>query len=178
MDFKNFMNILGLIQKQPEKDPMEPKYIKPDGTKVIEQKNDFGTVVYEICPNKTLISRTYTNEGVLFVDYIRRGKVELGHAYNENGDMHYKYESVYDNKNNLVEKIETEYNYHENGVMSREYIKKSTSIIHTEILYDEDGNRTEKIEHNGTVKTYFDNNDKPYKRVIDRGAGGIISEDL
>ena len=36
----------------------------------------------------------------------------------------------------------------------------------------------EKIEERGTVKTWFDENDKPIKREIDRGSGGIITQDL
>lgn len=30
----------------------------------------------------------------------------------------------------------------------------------------------------GSCKTWFDINDKPIKRQIDRGSGGIITEDL
>ena len=44
--------------------------------------------------------------------------------------------------------------------------------------FDETGKRTEKIVERGTVKTYYDENDKPIKREIDRGSGGIITENL
>ena len=44
--------------------------------------------------------------------------------------------------------------------------------------FDESGEKIEKIEKRGSVTTWFDKNDKPIKREIDRGSGGIITEDL
>ena len=44
--------------------------------------------------------------------------------------------------------------------------------------YEESGKRIEKIVERGAVKTWYDENDKPIKREIDRGSGGIITEDL
>ena len=50
--------------------------------------------------------------------------------------------------------------------------------IKTEIFFDTTGKKTKKIETRGAIKTLFDENDKPIKRQIDRGSGGIIEEDL
>lgn len=177
-NFKNHMKPFGIIKKTIEKDPMAPKYIKPDGTKVIEQENDFGLTVYEMCPDCTLISRTYDKQDRLFVDYIRRRNLEIGHRYDEYGNIVYEFNSLYDEHNVLARKTEIEFEYYDNGVKSREYKIISDSQIQTECLYDEQGNRTAKIEYRGAVKTYFDENDKPFKREIDRGSGGIITEEL
>ncbi len=177
-NFKNHMKPFGMIKKTIAKDPMAPKYIKPDGTKVIEQENDFGLTVYEMCPDCTLISRTYDKQNRLFVDYIRRRNLEIGHRYDEYGNIVYEFNSLYDEHNVLARKAEIEFEYYDNGVKSREYKIISDSQIQTECLYDEQGNRTAKIEYRGAVKTYFDENDKPFKREIDRGSGGIITEEL
>ena len=177
-NFKNHIKPFGIIKKTIPKDPMAPKYIKPDGTKVIEQENEFGLTVYEMCPDCTLISRTYDKQDRLFVDYIRRRNLEIGHRYDEYGNKVYEFNSLYDEHNVLARKIEIEFEYYDNGIISREYQVVSDSQIQTELLYDEKGNRTAKIEYRGTVKTYFDENDKPFKREIDRGSGGIITEEL
>jgi hypothetical protein len=177
-NFKNHIKPFGLIKKTIQKDPMTPKYIKPDGTKVIEQQNEFGLTVYEICPDCTLISRTYDKQDRLFIDYIRHRNLEIGHQYDEYGKAVYEFNCLYDEHNVLARKIEYLYEYYDNGVKSHEFQKTSDSQIQVEILYDESGKRTSKIEHRGTVKTYFDENDKPYKREIDRGSGGIITEEL
>ena len=177
-NFKNHIKPFGIIKKTIPKDPMAPKYIKPDGTKVIEQENEFGLTVYEMCPDCTLISRTYDKQDRLFVDYIRRRNLEIGHRYDEYGNKVYEFNSLYDEHNVLARKTEIEFEYHDNGNISREYQVVSDSQIQTEILYDEKGNRTAKIEYRGSVKTYFDENDKPFKREIDRGSGGIITEEL
>lgn len=178
-NFKNHINPFNFIKKDDEKDLMTPKYIKPDGTKVIEQKTDFGgTVVYEISPDCTVISRLYTADDKLYTDYIRRRNLEIGHKYDEFEKVIYEFNSLYNEHNVLVKKTEIEYSYHDNGVKSRKFIVVTSSEIKTEILYDETGKRIAKIEHRGTVKTYFDENDKPFKREIDRGSGGIITEEL
>ncbi len=177
-NFKNHMKPFGIIKKTVEKDPMAPKYVKPDGTKVIEKEDEFGLTVYEICPDCTLISRTYDKQDRIFVDYIRRRNLEIGHRYDEFGQIIYEFNSLYDENNVLARKTEIEFEYHDNGTKSREFKKVSDSQIQTEIFYDELGNRTSKIEHRGAVKTYFDKNDKPFKREIDRGSGGIVTEEI
>lgn len=177
-NFKNHIKPFGIIKKTIEKDPMMPKYIKPDGTKVIEQQTEFGLTVYEISPDCTVISRTYDKQDKLFVDYIRRRNLEIGHCYDEFGQAVYEFNSFYNEHNVLVRKTEFMFEYNDNGKKSRELISVSNSQAKTEILYDENGQRVVKIEHRGTVKTYFDENDKPFKREIDRGLGGIITEEL
>ena len=177
-NFKNHMKPFGLIKKTVEKDPMAPTYIKSDGTKVIEQPNEFGLTVYEICPDKTLISRTYNKNDQLFVDYIRKNFLEIGHTYDEFGQVIYEFNSLYDEHYKLKQKKEIVFEYHDNGKKSREYIVNTSNEIKIEIFYDENGNKKEKIEHRGTVKTVYDADDKPVKREIDRGSGGIITEDL
>lgn len=172
------MKPFGIIKKTVEKDPMAPKYVKPDGTKVIEKEDEFGLTVYEICPDCTLISRTYDKQDRIFVDYIRKRNLEIGHRYDEFGQIIYEFNSLYDENNVLARKTEIEFEYHDNGTKSREFKKVSDSQIQTEIFYDELGNRTSKIEHRGAVKTYFDKNDKPFKREIDRGSGGIVTEEI
>ena len=177
-NFKNHMKPFGIIKKTVEKDPMAPKYVKPDGTKVIEKEDEFGLTFYEICPDCTLISRTYDKQDRIFVDYIRKRNLEIGHRYDEFGQIIYEFNSLYDENNVLARKTEIEFEYHDNGTKSREFKKVSDSQIQTEIFYDELGNRTSKIEHRGAVKTYFDKNDKPFKREIDRGSGGIVTEEI
>lgn len=178
-NFKNHINPFNFFKKEVEADPMAPKYIKPDGTEVIEQETDFGTVVYEIKRKDMLmISRNYDHQGNLLLDYARKKNIEIGHQYNELKQMVYEFTAYYDKGNILSEIKEISYKYHDNGVKSSEFITNSKSEIKTEILYDETGKQTEKIEYRGSVKTFFDANDKPYKREIDRGSGGIITEDL
>jgi hypothetical protein len=177
-NFKNHIKPFGVLKKKIEKDPMTPKYIKPDGTKVIEQKSETGTVVYEISPDCTLITRSYTKSDKLFLDYIRHGNLEIGHIYDEFEQVIYEFNSLYDEHNKFVKRKEIGFNYHDNGKKSREFIIDSSSEIKTEILYNENGEFNVKIEHRGTVKTYFDKDNKPFKREIDRGSGGIITEEL
>ena len=90
----------------------------------------------------------------------------------------YEFESYYDEKNVFVWKRETKFEYFDNGVVSREFSEKSNSQIKVEKLYDENGNLKVKIEHRGAVKTFFDKDDKPFKREIDRGSGGVVTEEL
>lgn len=166
------------FEKQKEKNPMAPSYIKPDGTEVIEMQEDFGLRVLEKNPNGTLIMRCYDKKNRLWLDYGRQGNFEIGHHYDEFGNMDYKYDSVYDEHNVLAMKTEYDMEYHDNGVLKAEVITTLTGNITTYCQYDETGKRIEKIEERGTVKTYFDENDKPFKREIDRGSGGIITEQL
>ena len=177
-NFKNHIKPFGLINKAPEKDPMAPKYIKPDGTKVIEQQTPLGLTVYEVNPKGLLISRSYDHENKLILDYARKGNTEIGHSYDEFGRKTYEFTTLYDEHNKFAKRTEIQYEYHQNDVKSREFIVNTPGVVQTEILYDPDGIRIDKIEHRGTVKTFFDINDKPYKREIDRGSGGIITEEL
>ncbi len=108
-NFKNHIKPFGIIKKNIPNDPMAPKYIKPDGTKVIEQQTDFGLTVYEMCPDCTLISRTYDKQDRIFVDYIRRRNLEIGHRYDEFGQVVYEFNSLYDEHNKLARKTEIEF---------------------------------------------------------------------
>ena len=177
-DLKNHIKPFGFLKRTMPKDSMAPKYIKLDGTKVIEQESEYGLTVYEVSPDHLLISRTYNKKGQLFLDYARRVNLEIGHQYDEFGQKIYEFESYYDEKNVFVWKRETKFEYFDNGVVSREFSEKSNSQIKVEKLYDENGNLKVKIEHRGAVKTFFDKNNKPFKREIDRGSGGIITEEL
>lgn len=176
--FKNHIKPFGLLKKQIETDPMAPKYIKPDGTKVIEQYDEFGKTVYEISPKGLLISRRYIGEDILIMDYARRANLEIGHKYDEDGRVIYEFNFLYDEHNVLARKNEIEFKYHDNGKKSQETIINTPGNIKIVIKYDETGTRLEKVEHRGSVKTYYDKNDKPFKREIDRGSGGIITEEL
>lgn len=173
---KNFF--VNPFEKKENKDPMEPTYIKPDGTKVIEKQESFGLTVYEKCPDGALIFRSYNNKKQLVLDFARDKNFEIGHRYDDIGNVIYKYESVYDEHNKLAMKKEFDIEYHDNNAKKVEVITVFPDEITTYIQYDEQGKRIEKIEERGTVKTWFDENDKPIKREIDRGSGGIITQDL
>ena len=92
--------------------------------------------------------------------------------------MVYKYDSVYDEHNVLAIKNEYDIEYYDDGKKKLEVLTKFPGEITVYMQYDESGKRIEKIEERGTVKTWFDENDKPIKREIDRGSGGIITQDL
>ena len=177
-NFKNHIKPFGFLSKKIEKDPMTPSYIKPDGTKVIEQESSTGKVVYEMSPDCTLICRSYDKQGRLFLDYIRRRNLEIGHTFDEYGKKIYEFNSLYDEHNVLAKKTEIEFQYYDEGNVSVEIVVFKPGDIKTETHYDKQGKQTEKIEYRGTVKTWFDENNKPIKRQIDRGSGGIITEDL
>ena len=138
------------FEKKPNKDPMAPSYIKPDGTQVIEQ----------------------------IMDYARDRNVEISHHFDEFGKMIYKNESVYDEHNVLAKKDEYDYDYYDSGAKKTEIITSFPGEVTTYMQFEENGKRIEKIVERGTVKTWYDENDKPLKREIDRGSGGIITEDL
>lgn len=166
------------FEKKEKKDPMAPSYIKPDGTQVIEKQEEFGLTVYEKCPDGALIFRSYNKNNRLIVDFARHRNFEIGNQYDEAGNVIYKYEAVYDEHNKLARKKEYDIEYYDDNTKKSEIISEFPGEITTYISYDEKGKRIEKIEERGTVKTYFDENDKPVKREIDRGSGGIITEDL
>lgn len=166
------------FEKKPDKDPMTPTYVKPDGTQVIEKKEEFGLTVYEKCPDGALIFRSYNKSGKLILDFARNLNFEVGHRYDDLGNMVYKYDSVYDENNVLAIKNEYDIEYYDDGKKKLEVLTKFPGEITVYMQYDESGKRIEKIEERGTVKTWFDENDKPIKREIDRGSGGVITQDL
>ena len=173
---KNFF--LNPFEKKENTDPMAPSYIKPDGTKVIEKQEGLGLNVYEKCPDGALIFRSYDKQNRLVLDFARDRNFEIGNQYDDAGNVIYKYESVYDENNKLAIKKEYDIEYYDNNTKKSEIITVFPNEFTTYIHYDESGKRVEKIEERGTVKTFFDENDKPIKREIDRGSGGIITEDL
>lgn len=173
-----FVNPLDKDKNNKNIDALVPTYIKPDGTKVIERQEELGHSVYEISPDGTVIMRGYNNHDIMICDYVRSRNLEIGHQYDNTGKMFYEYNNLYDEHNELAKKIERNYTYHDNGKKSSETTNLSPSNIKTIIKYDINENRIEKTEQRGAVKTWFDTNDKPIKREIDRGSGGIITEDL
>ena len=173
---KNFF--VNPFEKKENKDPMAPSYIKPDGNKVIEKQEPYGLTVYEKCPDGALIFRSYDKQNRLVLDFARDRNFEIGNRYDEVGNVIYKYESVYDENNKLAIKKEYDIEYYDNNTKKTEIITAFPNEFTTYISYDEKGKRIEKIEERGAVKTWFDENDKPIKREIDRGSGGIITEDL
>lgn len=177
-NFKNFLQSFGFAPKKVEPDPMAPSYIKEDGTKVVEQVSENGKVVYEISPNGLLISRSYTKDDKLYFDYARKANYEIGHSYDQDGRVICEVNSLYNEHNKLVKKTEIEFKYHDNGAKSQEISTVTPGNSKVEIHYDEKGELLEKIVHQGTVKTWYDKNNKPFKREIDRGSGGIITENL
>lgn len=175
---KKHINPFAFLKKDVQNAGINPTRIKPDGTKVIEEATPIGKTVYEIKPDGTLISLSYDKNDRLFCDYARRTNLEIGHAYDELGKMIYEFNSLYDEKNVLAKKTEIEYEYYDEGEKFKETILITPGDKITEISFDRSGKQTEKVETRGTVKTWFDENDKPVKRQIDRGSGGIITEDL
>ena len=65
------------FDKKQNKDPMAPSYIKPDGTQVIEQKQENGMIVYEKCPDGALLFRSYNNNGKMIMDFARDKNFEV-----------------------------------------------------------------------------------------------------
>ena len=178
---KNHINPFNLLKKNAQKNETNgiiPTRIKPDGTKVIEEETPIGKTIYEIKPNGLLISMTYDKNDKLIIDYARRTNLEIGHMYDEYGKMVYEFNSLYDEHNVLAKKTEIEYEYYDEGQKSKETVLITPGDKITEISFDKDGKQTEKVETRGSVKTWFDENDKPIRREIDRGSGGIIKEDL
>ena len=124
-NFTNFIKSFGKFQETNEKDPMEPSYIKPDGTKVVEQVSEFGKTVYEINPIGLLISRSYTPDGRMYFDYGRKANFEIGHAYDEFGNVTSEVTCLYNEHNVQVKKTEIKYEYHDNGKKAKE----TTTVI-------------------------------------------------
>ncbi len=166
------------FDKKQNKDPMAPSYIKPDGTQVIEQKQENGMIVYEKCPDGALLFRSYNNNGKMIMDFARDKNFEVGHQYDDLGKIIYKYDSVYDENNKLAIKNEYDIEYYDSGKKKLEVVTSYPNNVTTYMQYDENGKRIEKIEERGTVKVWFDANDKPIKRETDRGSGIVITEDL
>lgn len=166
------------FEKKSAMDAEVPSYVKPDGTKVFEKQEEFGKNVYEKCPDGALFFRSYDKKGRILLNFGRDKNYEVGERYDEYGNAIYKYESVYDEHNVLAIKKEYDIDYYDNGQKKAEVITTFPEEITTYITYDEQGKRIEKIVERGTMKTWFDENDKPIKREINRGSGGIITEDL
>lgn len=166
------------FDKKKNKNSVQPTYIKKDGTKVIEQKTDFGFTVFELSPDCTLISRFYDNNNKLISDIAKNVLMEIGHQYDEDGRTISEFCNFYDKTGVLKQKTEKSFSYHDNGQTSSEIEIIFPGDIKTVINFDEDGKRIEKYIQRGTVKTWYDINEKPFKREIDRGSGGIITEDL
>ena len=178
--FDKHTNPFDFIKKNINDDPLAPTRVKPDGTKVIEQESPYGTICYEIKPDGLVICMTYNKKNKLVLDWARRVNLEIGHNYNEDGKIIYEFQSYYDENDfkNLKHKTENLYEYHDNGEKSFETIIVTPGNIKTEIKYNEQGKQIEKTELKGSVKTFFDENNKPFKREIDRGSGGIVTENL
>ncbi len=179
--FKNIMAknfFVNPFKKTENQDPMTPTFTKPDGTIVIEKEEPFGLNVYERCPDGALFFRSYNKKGDLIMDFARAKNFEIGHQYDEFGNIIYKYDSVYDEHNVLAMKNEYDIDYYDNGKKKMEVLTAFPGDITTYMQYDENGKVTEKIIEKGTVKTWYDENDKPIKREIDKGSGGIITENL
>lgn len=183
---KNEMHMkpFGFLQKtmkssqNPSVDLNKKTYVKADGTKVTEEKQEYGTSVTEVCTDGTVIARFYDNREVLRQDYIRQLNVELVHHYDEYGMMTDELTNIYDENNVLAKQIEKAYEYFDNGKKSLIETLESPSDIKTTIKFNEKEEQIEKFIQRGTMTTWYDVNDKPIKRQIDRGSGGIITEDL
>ncbi len=173
---KNFFQ--NPFEKKENKDTDTPSYIKPDGTQVFEKESDTGKIVYEKCPDGALLFRSYNKKGQILMNFGRDKNYEAGERYDEFGNAIYKYESVYNEHNVLAIKKEYDIDYYDNKQKKSEIITSYPEGITTYLQYDQQGKRIEKIVERGTVKTWYDENDKPIKREIDRGSGGIITEDL
>lgn len=177
-NFKKFIEPFGFLKQQKANNLNVPKYIKPDGTKIIEKDSELGKVVYEIAPDGVVISRTYNKSDKLILDYIRKLNFEMGHFYDDFDKVIYEFYAVYDENNKLTKNKEVGYEYYDNGIKSKEIIILTPGNIKMEMLYDIQGDYNGKIEYRGSVTIWYDKNDTPIKREIDRGSGGVIKEDL
>ena len=109
-NFKKHMKPFGLLKTQTENNPDAPKYIKPDGTKVIEKESPLGgKAVYEIAPDGIVICRTYNKADRLILDYIRKLNFEIGHLYDDFQHIIYEFNAVYDENNKLTQNKEVGY---------------------------------------------------------------------
>ena len=174
--FKNFLG--NPIEQKNIQKIMQPSYIKNDGTKVYEKDEPYGHVVYEISPDKFYISRVYNNKEQLIFEYARHKNLETGRQYDEFDRVAYRLDIVYDENNKEAMRSEDSYTYHDNGNKKSETVKELPGNLSKVSNFDENGKLTEMYELRGSVKTWFDEQGKPIKREIDRGSGGIITEDL
>lgn len=161
------------------KKEMKPIYVKKDGTKVYETKNEFGTMVWQMNSDGVFIMHGYNDEEKIICDLVRKFNFEVGHEFNELEKVSHEFTNLYDEKNEkLIKKIDIYFNYHSNGKISSKIEINETTQVKTIINFNENEEQIEKIIERGTVKTYYDKDDKPYKREIDKGSGGIITEEL
>ena len=175
--FDKFTEMFINTQKQVE-ESNESSFIKPNGTIVTEIKTPDGLIVQEKSPNKSFIVRCYNSENEVYMDYIRKGHFEIGHCYADNLII-YEYDCAYNNQNQIMVKNEKQYFYNNDNQKIYEIQFQFPKNTRIEFKYDETGNILEKIDVKGAVKTYLDPlTDKPIKRVIDRGSGGLITEDI
>ena len=174
--FKNFF--VNPLEQQNNQNQLLPSYVKEDGTKVYEKDDPVGRIVYEVSPDKVYISRTYNHSGQLIAEYARNKNLEIGRQYDEFDRIAFQIDIVYDEHNVQAMKKEYSYTYYDNGQKKTESVTKFPEDVTNVSMFDEQGKLTASYEQRGTVKTWFDENGKPVKREIDRGSGGIITEDL
>ena len=174
--FKNFF--VNPLEQQNTEKPLLPSYVKEDGTKVYEKDDPVGHIVYEISPDKVYISRIYNHSGQLISEYARDRNLEIGRQYDEYDRIAFQVNIVYDENNVQAMRKEYTYTYYDSGVKKSESVTKFPEDITNVSMFDEDGKLTASYEQRGSVKIWFDENGKPVKREIDRGSGGIITEDL
>lgn len=174
--FKNFF--VNPMEQQNNAKQMLPSYVKEDGTKVYEKDDASGHIVCEVSPDKVYISRTYNHSGQLISEYARDRNLEIGRQYDEFDRIAYQIDIVYDENNVQAIKKEYSFTYYDSGIKKSESVTKYPEDITNVSMFDENGKVTESYEQRGSVKTWFDENGKPVKREIDRGSGGIITEDL
>ncbi len=174
--FKNFF--VNPFEHKEISNVMTPSYVKEDGTKVYEKKESYGHVVYEVSPNKVYIARTYSQAGHIMSEYARDKNLEIGRQYDESERISAQIDIVYDENNKQAMRKEYSYTYYDNGSKKSEKVTEFPEDITKVSLFDEKGNVTEMYEQRGSVKIWYDDKGKPVKREIDRGSGGIITEDL
>ena len=178
-DFKNMIKPFKAVKKEVDNSSQNvPKYVKADGTKVFEEKTPLGTTVYEISPDCTVICMVYDNSQRLMLDWIRRTNLEIGRSYDEYGKMIYEFNSLYEKDNTLAKKTEINYEYDDDGNKTKEIKVVTPENLKYEISYDKEGKVLQTVEQKGSVKIYYDGNNKPFKKETDRGSGGIITEEL
>ncbi|MFI3300186.1 MAG: hypothetical protein R3Y28_02075 [Candidatus Gastranaerophilales bacterium] len=158
--------------------PLNRAYVTRDGVRVTEVENDFGKTVMELFPDGVLISRLYDKKNVVRQDYIRKRNLELVHRYDEGNVKIVEIMKLYDEHNNLARTVEKMFQYHDNGKKMSEVSTEIPSGIKTFIQYNESEVIIEKIVQRGSVKTFYNAEDKPFRREIDRGTGGIVFEDI
>ncbi len=181
-NFKNIFNTFSVSKGQPKTSeqgiPLANVYRKADGTKVTEQFYEYGKNVMEICPDGAVIMRFYNTHDDLIQDYIRHLNIEIGRIYDLSKLITSEFMNVYDEHNKLARRTEKTYEYFDTKTKSEESIHEFPEDVKTHIKYDIYGKRIEKYIQKAAVKTYYNEDDKPFKREIDRGSGGIITENI